>query len=139
MRRLRIAILFASAILAAGAGAQEGGLSNPLWSTPMESLSATRDRPVFSQTRRPPPLAEAPAQPGNVFAAAAPPPFSLIGTVVGDKDSFAVLMDTSSHNVLRLPVGESANGWRVAEIAARAVTLTRGPESVTLELPKPFP
>lgn len=140
MRRAALAIIAASALFAAGARAQEGGgLSNPLWSTPLEALAPTRDRPVFSPTRRPPPLAAAPAAPANVFAGAAPPPFSLVGTVVGDKDSFAVLMDTSSRDILRLSVGASANGWRVAEVAPRAVKLTRGPESVTLELPKPFP
>ena len=38
------------------------GQGNPLWTIPLESLRETRDRPLFSATRRPPPpvVAEAP-------------------------------------------------------------------------------
>ncbi|MEI2736763.1 MAG: hypothetical protein V9G24_19630 [Rhodoblastus sp.] len=117
---------------------QGGGLSNPLWSTPLETIAATRDRPLFTQSRRPPPLAEArPASDATPILGPGAPPFSLVGTVVGDREKFAVMLETGSQNVLRLPLGASASGWRVAEVAARSVTLTRGPQSVTLELPKP--
>lgn len=124
---------------AAVAHAQEGGgLSNPLWSTPLDTIAATRERPLFTQSRRPPPLAEAP--PVNDSApnpGPGAPPFSLVGTVVGDREKLAVMLETGSQNVLRLPLGASASGWRVSDVAVRSVTLTRGPQSVTLELPKP--
>jgi len=133
-----LVVLFAMANVAVAHAQQGGGLSNPLWSTPLDTIAATRDRPLFTQSRRPPPLAE--AQPANDSAPSlgpGAPPFSLVGTVVGDHEKFAVVLEAGSQNVLRLPLGASASGWRVAEVAARSVTLTRGPQSVTLELPKP--
>lgn len=140
MRRALTSFLCGS--LLAGAGAvqaqQAGGLSNPLWSTPLDAIAATRERPIFTQSRRPPPLAEAPPM---AEAAAAPglgaPPFSLVGTLVGDGEKVALVLDAGSQKVLRLPVGGSASGWSVADVAPRSITLTRGPERVTLELPKP--
>jgi hypothetical protein len=47
--------------------------SNPLWEIPLSSLSVTRERPIFSPTRRPPPPAAA-AVPKPVAAPAKPPP-----------------------------------------------------------------
>ncbi|MCB1541461.1 MAG: hypothetical protein KDJ25_11650 [Rhodoblastus sp.] len=124
------------AVSSAALAQQAGGLSNPLWSTPLESLAAARDRPIFTQSRRPPPLAVAPAK--SVFdSAPTPPPFALVGTVVGDDAKFAVLQETGSMKILRLKVGSSAAGWDVADVAPRSVTLKRGAQSVTLELPKP--
>lgn len=135
-------LVFALALAFAGAVAahaqQTGGLSNPLWSTPLDMIAATRDRPLFTQGRRPSPLVD--AQPANDSApnlGPGGPPFSLVGTVVGDQEKFAVVLEAGSQNVLRLPLGASASGWRLAEVAPRSVTLTRGPQSVTLELPKP--
>ena len=137
MRRAHSIFAFCLAVSSAAIAQQAGGLSNPLWSTPLESLAATRGRPLFTQGRRPPPLAVAPTT-KNVFdAAPTPPPFSLVGTVVGDDEKFAVLQETGSRNILRLKVGASAAGWDVADVAPRSVTLKRGPQSVTLELPKP--
>jgi hypothetical protein len=64
---------------------------NPLWGIPVGSLSTTRERPVFSASRRPPasplgpvPVAEAPppkpAEPEQ-------PPFTLVGTSASHKMS----------------------------------------------------
>ena len=60
---------------------------NPLWAIPISKLSATRDRPLFSASRRPrtPTVAAAPA-PGRPTALAPPiapetPPFVLVGTI----------------------------------------------------------
>lgn len=117
---------------------QSGGLSNPLWSTPLDTIAATRDRPLFTQGRRPSPLVEVqPAKEAAPNLGPGGPPFSLVGTVVGDQEKFAVVLEAGSQNVLRLPLGASASGWRLAEVAPRSITLTRGPQSVTLELPKP--
>ena len=103
------------------------------------SLAATRDRPLFTQGRRPPALATAqPASENPQTAILSPPPFALIGTVVGDGEKIALVMENATQKVLRLPVGEIASGWSVADVASRSVTLKRGAEVVTLELPKPL-
>ena len=139
MRRASLFIYIVCTFVAGSAQSQEAGsISNPLWSMPLDSISATRDRPLFTRGRRPPPLAESPP-PSEVAPNVDPatPPFSLIGTVVGDNEKVAVVLENGSQTVLRLALGASASGWRVAEVAPRSVRLTRGPQSVTLELPRP--
>lgn len=135
-----IRLVFALALMGgvAAHAQQGGGLSNPLWSMPLDTIAATRDRPLFTQGRRPAPLAEAqPTKDSAPNLGPGAPPFSLVGTVVGVTEKFAVVLEAGSQNVLRLPLGASASGWRLAEVAPRSITLTRGPQSVTLELPKP--
>src|SRR5580693_1934572 len=68
--------------------------ANPLWALPLATLSTTRERPIFSASRRPPPPATA-----AVTVAKAPPPpkpreaerpsLSLVGTVTGVDEGFA--------------------------------------------------
>jgi hypothetical protein len=53
---------------ASGRDRLPGGLINPLAAQPLEAMSATRDRPLFSPTRRPPP------PPPQIVAAPPPPP-----------------------------------------------------------------
>jgi len=139
MRRAWRLFVIVGPLVAGAACAQEaGGISNPLWSTPLDAMTATRERPLFTKGHRPPPLAEAPRPSDNAsIIAPAAPPFSLIGTVVGGGEQIAVVRENGSQTVLRLPVGASASGWRIAEVAPRSVRLTRGPQSVTLELPRP--
>ncbi len=55
------------------APASERTLSaNPLWAIPLAQLPNTRDRPIFSPSRRPPPPAVAPAAVPKVTAVAKP-------------------------------------------------------------------
>jgi len=79
---------------AAPAGEPAPTSANPLWAIPLSTLTATRDRPLFSASRRPPPPAVVP-----VAVAPPPPPpppptepekpnLILVGTVVGDANSF---------------------------------------------------
>lgn len=139
VRTISLAIMAALATIAIAEAQQAGDLSNPLWSLQLESLAATRDRPLFTQGRRPPALATAqPASENPQTAILSPPPFALIGTVVGDGEKIALVMENATQKVLRLPVGEIASGWSVADVASRSVTLKRGAEVVTLELPKPL-
>ena len=61
---------------------------NPLWALPLERLSITRERPIFSPSRRPPTPAPTYVAPVAVRQPATPPEperpaVSLIGTVIG--------------------------------------------------------
>ena len=63
--------------------------ANPLWGIPLKTLSNTRDRPVFSPSRRPPPVAVAEPEvskplPPPRKVAVEPPPLSLVGTITGE-------------------------------------------------------
>ena len=103
----------------------------------------TRDRPLFSPSRRPPaPVAVAPVSTPTATveakpAAPEPPPFKLLGTIVGVDARVALLRDRSSSSVLRVHEGETQSGWRALKVAARSIMLARGADIVTLELPKP--
>src|SRR5258708_29810988 len=58
---------------------------SPLWAVTLDQLPATRDRPLFSPSRRPPPRPEAPhveiAAPIPAPAPRQPPSVVLLGTV----------------------------------------------------------
>ncbi len=119
---------------------------NPLWSLPLSSLNATRDRPLFSPTRRPPakpaPVEAAPAAPPPPpppAAAAGPegPPFELLGAILGGGTDTAVVRNLETHAIARLRLGQEEEGWRAAKISRRQVKLQKGDEVVTLDIVKP--
>jgi hypothetical protein len=115
---------------------------NPLWGIPISSLSATRERPVFSASRRPPappappmPVAEVPPpQP----AESEQPPFALVGTAVGKPQNVALVLVQTTKNLVRLHVGEAASGWYLRSVDLRTITLQKNSQTVTLALPMPL-
>jgi general secretion pathway protein N len=116
--------------------------ANPLWAIPLATLSNTRERPIFSASRRPPPPAVAP-----VTVAKAPPPpkpprverppLALVGTIAGGNESFAIFIDQASRAALRLRIGEDFQGWRLRAVNGREVILERDRQTETLSLPQP--
>ncbi|MFG1348357.1 hypothetical protein [Xanthobacter autotrophicus] len=111
---------------------------NPLWSLPLDRLDATRARPIFSPTRRPPPAVEAPPPPAPtapVPVASARPRVTLIGTVVGQSDAYGIFLDPASSAVLRLRTGETHEGWVLRSVSVRDALLQNGRNSVVLALP----
>ena len=155
----RRAALVAVSLLAAGAAAAQNAAApaaqdsaappaangNPLAAIAIQSLSATRERPLFTPSRRPPPppvvaapvvAAPAPA-PAPVEAPPETPPFKLIGTIVGGEDSIAIFFNPATNATTRVHAGKEAAGWKVVAVNARAATLEKASQSVTLDLPKP--
>ena len=121
---------------------EPGQIGNPLWAIPLGSLDKTRNRPLFTPSRRPP----APAvvfvppsvvQPKVVVAPAAPehPNLTLIGTVVGETEGIGVFLDRATNAFVRIKTGEGHAGWILRSIKAREVTLEKGGQSETLRLP----
>ena len=118
--------------------------ANPLWAIPMRKLSATRDRPLFSPTRRPPPPVVA-AAPAPVQAIAPPPPppapenppLVLVGTIIGDKEKIAIFVNLTSNETKRVREGAAEAGWTVRSVELRTTVVERNNRSVTLDLPKP--
>jgi hypothetical protein len=115
--------------------------ANPLSKIPLSALSATRDRPLFSLSRRPPaPSIQADAQPAQVPATPAPPErpaVKLIGTILSPATNVVLLRDSATQAVMRLRVGEATAGWRVKSVSLRSVTLEKGEQSAILGLPQP--
>lgn len=124
----------------ASAPAQTG---NPLWAVPLRTLSATRERPLFSPSRRPPPaaIATAPVEPVHQ----APPPvvaerpaLALVGTIVGEGENIAIFYNTLTRATIRLRLGDTDDaGWKLVAVDARTTLLEKGRQSVTLALPAP--
>src|SRR6202795_2314928 len=119
--------------------------ANPLWAIPLSALTATRTRPLFTPSRRPP----APVVASVPVAAPRPPPapppavpqhphLTLVGTVAGENEGVAVFIDTTTRDTVRLRTGESHNGWILQSIERRAATLQRGDQTETLAMPKPM-
>ena len=125
------------------APAPERALSaNPLWAIPLTALSGTRDRPIFSASRRPLPPAVAPAVITTATAAPKPrqperPKLSLVGTIASGDEGFGIFLDQSTNAALRLKVGEDYQGWRLRSVQGREATLEKDQQTVTLALPQP--
>jgi hypothetical protein len=116
---------------------------NPLWEIPLATLSTTRERPIFSPSRRPPPPVVAAAPPPS---APPPPPklprverpqFSLVGTVGGDEESFGIFVDPTTKAALRLRIGEDYQGWKLRSVQGRDVMLERDQQTTILSLRQP--
>ena len=106
---------------------------------PLSKLSMTRDRPIFSPSRRPPPLAAPPIIAKRVEPAKPPeqPPLILVGTVAGGDSAIAVFVEQSTENTVRLRVNESHQGWTLRSIEGREVTLLKDQKSSVLALAAP--
>lgn len=121
---------------------REAMKGNPLWAVPLATLSETGDRPIFSASRRPPPVASVPAS-------SAPPPLPLppdppqaelrlvlVGTVIGGDQSVGIFVDEKSQATLRLKLDGDYQGWRLRSVHRREVIMARGELTETLELTK---
>ena len=120
-----------------------GSSGNPLWVLPLKQLSITRERPIFSPSRRPPPPAApayvAPVQVRQPVKQAEParPAISLLGTVVGGAERIGVFTETGTGSFVRMREGEDHQGWVLRSVQAREVTLVKDSEKITLELSPP--
>ena len=103
------------------------------------SYEATRARPLFSPTRRPPPMAAVAAPPiamAPIAQPPAPPPaFVLTGVILGPGANVALLAHPGSTEATRVALGGRIDGWRVSEIRPRSVVLTLDDRSVTVTFP----
>ena len=116
-------------------------VGNAALPVPLSKLSMTRDRPIFSASRRPPPPATLPVIARQVEPAkpAEPeqPPLILVGTVAGGDSGIAVFVEQSTENTVRLRVNESHQGWILRSIQGREVTLLKERNSSVLALAPP--
>jgi general secretion pathway protein N len=115
--------------------------ANPLWAIPLTQLSGTRDRPIFSPSRRPAPVAAAadpvPLKPQPRKKEIEPPQLSLVGTIASGDEGFGIFIDQSTKAALRLKVGEDHQGWKLRAIRGREVTMEKDERSAVLTLPQP--
>lgn len=111
---------------------------NPLWAVPLRALSVTRERPLFSASRRPPePPAVAIAEPPP--PPRAPPPPSkpslvLLGTIIGGASRIGIFLDEATTKTMRLMVGESHDGWVLSAVTAADARFEAADRAATLVL-----
>src|SRR5262249_13276849 len=116
---------------------------NPLWGIPLGDLSATRDRPMFSPSRRPPAPAVVAAAAAVTMPAPPPPPKAerpalvLVGTIVGETRKFAVFTDETTQKIIHLEIGEEHGGWILRLVTSAEARLETAHQAVTLALRPP--
>lgn len=114
------------------------------WLT-LEDLSETRDRPLFSPTRRPPPVAEPEPEPVVVeepeedAPPADPPKIRLAGVVLGGTAPVALIEDYDTETLLPFRSGAVIAEWTLATIEPRAIVLRHGDQELRLEIAAEFP
>jgi len=106
----------------------------------LEDLHQTRDRPLFSPTRRPPPKVEAvqtivPVAPPP--APVLPPSLTLVGVIFGDDQQAVIVEEANDHKPIHLSLGDNIDGWIVISIAPRNVMFRRARRFFTLSFPAP--
>jgi general secretion pathway protein N len=112
-----------------------GSVGDLLGLPPIQDMRATRERPLFTPTRRPPPP-EPREQPRAAVAPSPPPPqrLELIGIVSGNDVGIAVLRALGTNDVRRLRKGESFGEWTLVEIEPKSVLLRRQGQSHRLTI-----
>jgi general secretion pathway protein N len=113
---------------------------NPLWPIPLKSLSSTRDRPLFTPSRRPPAPPAPNVEPVPTMVVSPPaapqsPRLELIGLVAGKRNRVAVFVDEVTREVVRLRPNEGHDGWILRSIDGRAAILEKRPFTAILRLP----
>jgi hypothetical protein len=130
-RSIMIAVLSLAAVVTAARGQappptpQPARLVNPLAAQPLDGLAATRERPLFSPTRRPPP----PPPPPVVRAPEPPPPppppnITLVGIVMDGEEARALVRTPST--IMHARIGDDIEGWKVVQIEGRKLVLSLG-------------
>jgi hypothetical protein len=118
--------------------------ANPLWATPLKALSATRERPIFSPSRRPPApvVAAAPsaATPQPIAKPIEPerPQLFLVGTVVNDTEGIGIFLDQLTNRTISLTKGQSQKGWILRDVRRREVILQKDKQAIVLAMPVRF-
>ncbi len=104
---------------------------SPLAAQPLDRFAATRDRPLFSPTRRrpaPPVLVAAPPPPPP------PPNVALLGVVMDGEKAHAVVRAGPTETVLRVSIGDDIGGWKVGQIEERKLVLLLNGRTATFTM-----
>jgi general secretion pathway protein N len=99
-------------------------LANPLAARPLDRLSATTDRPLFSPSRRrsPPPALRQDPQPSAIVLP--PPDLVLSGVVMDGEGARVVVLVGPEKKVLRAQIGDEIDGWKISQIEGRKLVLS---------------
>jgi hypothetical protein len=122
---------------------ERGPSGNPLWGIPLRLLTATRERPLFSPSRRPPapPVVAAPVVPRPVAMPKPPEPerpsLTIVGTIVGESDAIGVFVNPANNEVIRIHAGQAHDGWVLRSVHGREASFEKNERTAILALPAP--
>ncbi|HEY2530472.1 MAG TPA: hypothetical protein VGJ20_21495 [Xanthobacteraceae bacterium] len=105
---------------------------SPLAAQPLDRMSSTRDRPLFSPTRRPqapPPVVALPPPPPPP-----PPDVALLGVVMDGEDARAVVRTGPAAKIQRVGIGDDIAGWKVGQIEGRQLVLLLDGRTATFKM-----
>jgi len=99
-------------------------LANPLEAQSLDRLSATRDRPLFSPSRRPVPPPPPPVEQAAAPIPPPPPPNVKVFGIVLDDEGARAIVRTGTEKVDRVQIGDHIGGWTVSQIEGRYLVLS---------------
>jgi general secretion pathway protein N len=138
LQMLVVVMLCLCAPFARAAEAIAGGevvVDNPVELQPLQQLSATKDKPLFSSARRPPPKPVTPVARQEPLPPPPPPNVVLLGIVCENGDGRAAIRGSDKGDkVTRVRAGDDVSGWKVERIEPRRLVLTQGERSVDFAL-----
>ena len=111
-------------------------LTNPVAAQPLEKLSSTLNRPLFSPSRKPPAPPPPPVVQASPPPVARPPPPDLVlfGVVMDGEGARAVVRTGADKMMLRTRIGDEIEGWKVSQIEPRKVVLSQEDRLATFTL-----
>lgn len=123
----------AASSLASQDPAAPGVVPQSLQIPPVATYREVKERPLFSDTRRPPPLAKSAG--GN--AARATPlvgKWKVTGIVVAGQSSFALVEGIRDRKTVRLQLGTPLDGWQLDEIHPDRLVFSSAEANTVLQL-----
>jgi len=112
--------------------------ASPLAAYPLDRFSATRERPLFSPSRRLPPppvvVVAAPPPPPPPPPPLPPPTVTVLGIVTGAEGGRAIVQVAPANEVRRVRTGDDINGWKIVSIDQRQLVLSLDSRSATFTM-----
>lgn len=99
---------------------------------PLSAFGEVLARPLFSESRRPPPVSSSAVTPDT--SSDDNPVLQLLGIILTPDKRMALIQSKDATDVVRVFEGESVSGWQVHLIKATQVVLKRGSEDEVLKL-----
>ena len=65
------------------------------------------------------------------------PNLVLVGTIVGDANSFGIFIDQTNRTALRLKLGEQHEGWTLRSVQKREAMLVKDQQIAVVAMPEP--
>jgi len=117
--------------------------ANPLHSITVESMSAMVERPLFNQTRAPPPVVvEQPPppepamepEPQAVADSTGPQDFTLLGVSIKGGERVALVRYNKTNEVFRLKLGQYLSDWELRSVESQEIVIARADSELTIRL-----